>query len=205
MTNNFEKCKLIQEELATHDLYQDEINGVWNANTQIAFNKYVRAKKEATIIDLNHYELLWDNEKTPWMSFAWKECKKILTSEDVRKYYHATVTSHTYDLIPWNSAFLCWCIESVVKDKSPKSCGAYDWYSWADLVHEPFMGCIVLIADGKRPQRARVGFFVYLNEKTKQVYVLGANATDKINIAAYPLQRIICYRHLDMQAIKDKE
>ena len=121
MTNNFEKCKLIQAELAAHDLYQDELNGVWNANTQIAFNKYVRSKRETKIVDLIHTDLVWNDSQTPWMSVAWKEQQKTLTNETINKYYQGFDDKISEDLIPWNSAFACWCVDTVVKDASPRS------------------------------------------------------------------------------------
>jgi len=198
MTNNFEKCKLIQAELAAHDLYQDEINGVWNANTQVAFNKYLHSKKDSKIVDLINTDLVWNDTKTPWMSVAWKEQQKTLTNEMIAKYYQGFDDKISEDLIPWNSAFACWCVDTVVKDASPRSHIASKWCTWGEEIAVPIMGCVVVIADGKRPQRARVGFFIHLNEKTKQVYILGANFSDKISIAAYPTQRVLSYRWLEI-------
>lgn len=106
--------------------------------------------------------------------------------------YHATTTLRaTEDEVPWCSSFVNWCVEREHAEGT-KSAAARSWLKWALPLHNPVLGCVVVLSRGANPASGHVGFWV--GERRGKVYVLGGNQGDRVSIARFPVASVLAYR-----------
>ena len=98
------------------------------------------------------------------------------------------------DETAWCSAF----INYIAQKCGYESSGKLNARSWLDVGNEislPFPGDIVIFWRGSKDSwTGHVG--LYVNKLGSQIYVLGGNQSNQVNIYAYPESKLLGYRRL---------
>lgn len=106
--------------------------------------------------------------------------------------YHQTTTLRAReDEVPWCSSFVNWCMLNSGLDGT-RSAAARSWLHWGREVETPEMGCVVVMSRGRNPRSGHVAFWV--GQLADHVLVLGGNQGDRVQVDAYPLDRVLSYR-----------
>lgn len=93
------------------------------------------------------------------------------------------------DEVAWCAAALsCWLEEGCVN--SLKTAWALDYQNYGSKLHEPRLGCIVVLKRG--PANGHVG--LYLGTFKDSIYVLGGNQSDAVTIQAFSKAALLSYR-----------
>ena len=135
--------------------------------------------------------------KSPaWLEIALKEIgqKEMAgTKANPRiSLYHAITTLRaTSDEVSWCSSFVCWVLEKAGVP-STRSAAARSFLTWGQAIKDPFIGCVVVISRGGDPTKGHVGFWVA--ENSEQVFILGGNQDNEVNVRGYDKKRVISYR-----------
>jgi len=104
------------------------------------------------------------------------------------------------DEIPWCSAFLNYIAKESGLVRS-KSLAARSWQYVGEEVKDPIPGDIVVFWRGfKKGWKGHVG--IYIRESGRNVYVLGGNQDNKVNIKPYAKSRVLAYRRLVKEEVK---
>lgn len=98
------------------------------------------------------------------------------------------------DETAWCSAFANWVALSVGLECS----GMLNARSWTKVgveVKVPQFGDVVVFwRESKNSWKGHVAF--YVNSDDSFIYVLGGNQSNRVNVAAYPKERLLTYRRL---------
>lgn len=101
----------------------------------------------------------------------------------------------------WCSCFAIWCAMKSRLEHSDSLLAR----SWMDIGKEipiPFVGCIVVLwRVSKDSIYGHVGIFI--REGTHNVYILGGNQDNQVNITSYPKHRVLGYRKLSLIPLED--
>ncbi len=109
----------------------------------------------------------------------------------ILKYHRAVLGGLKRDEDSWCSSFVSWCLEEAGLP-STDSATARSYLQYG-VQTSPKVGAIVVFWRERRSSwKGHVGFFVYQDEKN--VYCLGGNQGNSVNIAAYPKSRVLDYR-----------
>lgn len=92
----------------------------------------------------------------------------------------------------WCAAFTGYCLETA-GFKSTKLLNARSYLDWGVPTKKPKLGDIVVLwRVSKDSVYGHVGF--YVKETPDQVYILGGNQNNQVNISAFPKTRVLGYR-----------
>ncbi len=98
------------------------------------------------------------------------------------------------DEMAWCSAFLNWCAKQAELEYSAKL-NARSWLNVGQEVDSPEIGDIVVFwRSSPRSWKGHVGIFI--NQVGNELYVLGGNQNNQVNISTYPITRVLGYRKL---------
>lgn len=192
---------LSQIELKYQHLYSGKVDGIWGPLSQQAFNQLKNKKYPPFLYDLITFTEL-TNRAPMWLKAAWEELKKGIKEKhgledhpDIIKYGKAVNLKIDHDEIPWCSAFACWCLETIGKN-STKSAAARSWLNWGVELQMPRPGAITVLSRGANPTQGHVGFFLWESAKDSELFILGGNQSDEVNISKYPTKNVLSYRWL---------
>jgi len=97
------------------------------------------------------------------------------------------------DEINWCSAFAKRVVEEAGYDSSGANAAARSWLNVGEAVAEPVPGDIVVFwRISKLDWRGHVGFF--LHDDGEDIWVLGGNQSDEVNVSPYSKSRLLAYR-----------
>lgn len=117
------------------------------------------------------------------------------TSIHILKYFVLTGYSWVRDdETPWCAAFVLWCLkQSGTPVKGTLS--ARSFLSVGYHTDNPSLGDIVVLwRDSIQSANGHVGFFI--RRTRDNVYILGGNQSNAVNILAFPTSRVLDYRTL---------
>ena len=90
------------------------------------------------------------------------------------------------------AAFMNWC-QMKADRPGTKSLSARSWMNWGEPVFEPEIGDVAIFwRNDPNSWQGHVAF--YVKHTGTQVYVLGGNQSNMVNIAAYPGTQLLGYR-----------
>ena len=133
----------------------------------------------------------------PWLHIALRELgvtekKGKVHDERVLEYQKSTTLKATDDETPWCAAFVSWCLEQAGVE-SARSSVARAYLSWGKEIKEPHKGCICVFRRESGPSwGGHVAFFIAENEH--EVFILGGNQNDQVNIQARSKDLLLGYR-----------
>jgi uncharacterized protein (TIGR02594 family) len=123
-----------------------------------------------------------------------KEKKGSKNNPEVIKYFKELgyKGKQLKDETAWCSAFVNW----VLKMSDAPYTGKLDARSWLEIGMEtksPQLGDVVVFwRDSKNGWKGHVGF--YINQVGDEIFVLGGNQDNQVNISSYPASRLLGYR-----------
>lgn len=119
---------------------------------------------------------------------------------EILKYF--TGIGHTWvknDETSWCSAFVNWCCKGAGLEYSGKL-NARSWLNIGENIQYPQLGDIVVLWREKKDSwKGHVGFFIH--ETDKLIYILGGNQHNQVCIMAYPKNRLLSYRRLNLRKL----
>ena len=135
--------------------------------------------------------------KPIWIDVAEKEIGIIEipgteANKRIIEYNTATTLKSTSDEIPWCSSFINWVMKSVGYSCTG-SASARSWLNYGEELHEPKLGCIVILTRGNNLSTGHVGFYVG-NKDSSHILVLGGNQKDSDCISSFNRSIVIGYR-----------
>ena len=144
------------------------------------------------------------SKNPPWAVVAYAEMgvKEISgpdSNPQVEKYHETTTMGTCQDDVPWCASFVSYCMEAsgskAVQDANIHSARARDWLGWGYPIDTPVPGCVVVFSRPPNPASGHVGFYDQTSDG--QVYVLGGNQSNEVNITGYAEDRVLGYRWMD--------
>ncbi len=136
-------------------------------------------------------------DQAPWMEHAWaevgqRELAGPASNPRIAAYYrHAGHGEVASDEVPWCAAFVGACLARAGLEPS-RSLMARSYLDWAAALAGPRLGAVVVLSRGGDASQGHVGFLV--GWTSSEVYLLGGNQSDAVNVAAFPVSRLIGYR-----------
>ena len=112
--------------------------------------------------------------------------------EVVKYFQEAGFPTVMDDETSWCSAFMNWCMVKAGR-KGTGSLSARSWMIWGEKVMEPKLGDVAVFWR-QNPQgwQGHVGF--YIQHDNINVWVLGGNQSNQVNIQKYPGTQLLGYR-----------
>lgn len=96
------------------------------------------------------------------------------------------------DETAWCAAFVNYCCLKSFGKQTGKL-NARSFLDFGIEAKEPVAGDIVVIwRESPKSWKGHVGF--YVNHDDKNVYILGGNQSNEVNVTAYPVERVLTYR-----------
>ena len=129
--------------------------------------------------------------------FGLKELSGSKHNEQIVEFFN--VSGHSWvknDETAWCSAFVNWvCIESGFE--ASKKLNARSWLDVGAEIETPRLGDIVIFwRESKSSWKGHVGFFI--REEGENVFVLGGNQSNGVNIKPYSKARVLGYRRVQI-------
>ncbi len=134
--------------------------------------------------------------------YGYKEVAGRAHNPHILKYFEATNSSAVAieDETSWCSAFVNW----VAKEANMQRSNALNARSWLKIgieVTEPSRGDLAIFwRESKTSWKGHVAFFV--RKTDTEIYVLGGNQNNSVNISAYPISQLLGYRRLEPNIVK---
>lgn len=111
------------------------------------------------------------------------------------------ITGITNDEIPWCSTFVNWCARKAGLKYSGKAT-ARSWVHIGTQVEDPIPGDIVVFwREHVHSWKGHVGIFMGFNADGTQVFCLGGNQNNEVNIREYDVEKVLSYRRIDKREI----
>ncbi len=136
-----------------------------------------------------------------WMAIARREiCTREARAGQppnarIVEYHQSTSLRAQDDRTPWCAAFVSWVLEQA-GIRSTRSARAKSYLDWGHALDEPRVGAIVVFHRGSGAPSSRgpghVGFLV--EERERDILLLGGNQRNHVNIKAYSKSRLLAYR-----------
>lgn len=122
-----------------------------------------------------------------------KEGPKGEPNPRIIQYHHDIGFTHIFtDKKGWCSEFVNWCLLKAGL-KGTKSAVAVAFATWGQPIDVPNFGDIVLLSDKSGSKEVtHIGFVIALRDK--QIWVLGGNQDDEVNITKFKESRVVMYR-----------
>jgi uncharacterized protein (TIGR02594 family) len=117
-----------------------------------------------------------------------------------------TIVGWLRSMLPWaNNDEIAWCsafVNGIAKEakfehfpSTHNNALAREWLKKGTAVTTPQLGDVVVLWRGSKDAvTGHVGF--YIRENTDNVFLLGGNQSDSVNITAFPKSRVLGYRRL---------
>lgn len=137
-----------------------------------------------------------DHMKLAFSQYGIKEIVGEQDNPEVLKYFQdlGFDASALKDETAWCSAFVNWVMRRSAYDFSGKL-NARSWLEMGVEVTEPEIGDIVVFwRQSKTSWKGHVAF--YVNHDDDNIYVLGGNQSNQVNIRPYKKDRLLQYRRL---------
>lgn len=119
------------------------------------------------------------------------EIKGDKSNPEINKYFNEIGQTWADDEVSWCSAFVNW----VCKTENFEYSGKLTARSWLDIgttIITPKLGNIVILwREDPDSWKGHVGFFV--REDKNNIWVLGGNQSNTVNISSYPKERLLKY------------
>ncbi len=142
-----------------------------------------------------------DAGEPSWMAIARAEiCTREAragqpSNSRILEYHQITTLRATSDRIPWCASFLSWVLERA-GIRSTRSARAKSYLDWGHALETPRPGAIAVFHRGSGAPTARgpghVGFLV--EERERDILLLGGNQGNHVNIRSYAKSRLMAYR-----------
>ena len=117
-------------------------------------------------------------------------------NDEILKYFHDI--GHEWvkdDETAWCSAFANWVCHQVCVERSNKL-NARSWLEIGESTQNPEIGDIVVLwRESQNSWKGHVGFFISQTES--DIFILGGNQNNQVNIKPYPKYRFLDYRRLN--------
>ena len=98
------------------------------------------------------------------------------------------------DETAWCSAFVNWCAK-ITGYEYTKELNAKSWLEVGEEIKNPVMGDIVVF--WRITKNSGYGHVaIYINKVNDEIYCLGGNQNNMVNISSYPKDRVIGFRRL---------
>lgn len=136
-------------------------------------------------------------QQPDWLDWAWRELGVQEVSgkgdnprivEMFKAVGHGAIKD---DEVAWCAAFLGACLERS-GCASTRSLMARSYLGWGKSEAAARYGAVAVLSRGANPALGHVGFVV--GETEAQVFLLGGNQANGVNVAAYPKTRVLGYR-----------
>ena len=114
----------------------------------------------------------------------------------ILKYFEATDSSAVAieDETSWCSAFINWCARESLLSRT-KKLNARSWLGIGVHTNEPILGDVVIFwREAKTSWKGHVA--LYIRQDDTNIYVLGGNQSNEVNISKYPKSQLLGYRRL---------
>ncbi|NAS30944.1 TIGR02594 family protein [Flavobacteriaceae bacterium R38] len=128
--------------------------------------------------------------------FGVTEVPGIVDNPQIVAYFHELGFdgSKLKDETAWCSAFANWIAKKSGYEYTGKL-NARSWLSVGESTDQPQLGDVVILwRESPESWKGHVGF--YIKETQRYVYILGGNQNNKVNIRAYPKNRVLDYKKL---------
>lgn len=126
-----------------------------------------------------------------------KELAGILHNPEVLKYSKETKMRWVKDdETAWCAIFIGWCLYKAGRQYTGQAL-ARSYLKYGVETKKPELGDIVVLwRVSKNSAFGHVGF--YIREKDDQIYILGGNQSDAVNITAYPKSQLLGFRKIPL-------
>jgi len=123
------------------------------------------------------------------------DIKGILNSDTVMRYFKEIGQKWvTNDDTAWCAAFVNWVLLKAKKQQTG-SLSARSFMTYGTPTTTPNIGDIVILWRIYRDSAfGHVGFFI--KEEKNNIYILGGNQNDEVNISIFPKARLLGYRQI---------
>jgi uncharacterized protein (TIGR02594 family) len=128
-----------------------------------------------------------------YMQIAIKEIGISERDRRCRVYGYCRIIGVRGEIVPWCSAFLCWCMHEAGIEHTHSGL-ARSWLNWGKVITKPFPGCIVIYRRGVGWQ-GHVNIF--LDRHAGLVRGVGGNQRRRVGVNAYPAITVLGYRYLE--------
>ena len=127
--------------------------------------------------------------ETALKEYGTKEVPGDGNNPEVVKYYRGNAVD---DSVPWCDQFVDWClVQNGLEGTKPMTARSYMDYGMPIAL--PRLGDIVVFWRGSKDGwQGHVGF--YISEDENNIFVLGGNQSDQVNIKPYAKSRLLGYR-----------
>ncbi len=132
-----------------------------------------------------------------WLEQAWREAGvrevqgAASNSRILAFYADVGMSGVTSDEVAWCAAFVGACIERAGL-RSTRSLLARSYSSWGQPIKDMRIGAIAVLSRGSDPALGHVGFV--LGEDDSQIFLLGGNQRDAVNVQAFDKTRVVGLR-----------
>ncbi|MGD9670009.1 MAG: TIGR02594 family protein [Hyphomicrobiaceae bacterium] len=136
-------------------------------------------------------------QQPDWLDWAWRELGVVEVpgrgnnSRIVEMFQTVGHSSVRDDEVAWCAAFVGACLERSGR-ASTRSLGARSYLSWGGSIEATRLGAIAVLSRGSDPALGHVGFVV--GETDAQVFLLGGNQSNGVNVTAFEKSRVLSYR-----------
>jgi len=177
---NTEKIKELQKKLGV------TADGDWGPISQAAFEKALKpisapaanGRQSPILIALEDY--------------GTKEIDGSMNNAKIMQYYRDVgQTWITSEDVAWCAAFVGSCLERALIASS-RLLNARSYLKWGIATTKPKVGDIAVFSRGSNPAEGHVAFFI--REEGSNVFILGGNQANAVNITTMPKSTVLGYR-----------
>lgn len=117
-------------------------------------------------------------------------------SQRILSYAEETALDTTADETPWCSIFMNWVAEEAGYESTGQA-NARSWLRVGRPAEEPVPGDVVVFwRDDPTSWKGHVGVYVGHSADQSEVYCLGGNQDDRVDVSAYDADRVLGFRRL---------
>lgn len=124
-----------------------------------------------------------------------------VNNPNILYYFH--VIGHKWvqdDETSWCSAFVNYCHKICGYEYSGKL-DARSWLGVGEVIKEPEVGDVVIFwREDEKSWKGHVGFYIGEDNKSGDIYVLGGNQSNEVNISPYSKRKLLGYRRPKVKA-----
>ncbi len=118
----------------------------------------------------------------------------------ILEYQNMTGLNFGNDEVAWCSIFANWCALQADLPRS-NAANARSWLNVGRKTSFPVPGDVVVIwRESPSSWKGHVGFFMGFNHDGSEIFILGGNQNDEVNIQQFDVSRVLQYRRLKAEA-----
>ena len=138
--------------------------------------------------------IIFNKMDAPWLlralqEFGTSEIAGIKNNPRIVEYHSKTKLQADDDETAWCASFATWCLETS-GFKSTQSAWARSYLNYGIKLDAPVPGCLVIYDRGNG--MGHVHFYLY--SKGDNIYGIGGNQSNEVNVSAYGKSRVLGYR-----------